>query len=308
MPEPSPFGPARRDQPGAVREIAEVAAGQYGVISRAQLIDRGVSRSTIARWADAGRVHPVHPAVFAVGHSRLSPTGRLHAALLYAGGRAGLSHQTAAWWWGLIDTAPRVIHVATDHKRRSLDAVWVHRPRDLDLVQHNGLPVTSVARTLLDLAATMSFNAVRRAFAEASRLGRVDPAAIIAELGRGRKGSSRLRKVIQIYIPELTNTISEPEELFVLLLVKHEMPMPEVNRFVEGYKVDCVWRGDRVVVELDSASFHGDPVAVEVDHARDLGLRRAGYRVRRYTWLQIVSRPDDVLADLSAALDLRTTN
>jgi predicted transcriptional regulator of viral defense system len=134
--------------------VAAIAEQQSGVVSRAQLERCGLTEAAIFRWAANGRLHRIHPGVYAVGHRALDIRGRLVSALLYAGPHAALSHQTAAWWWRLLDAEPRRIHISAPGDRSSLPGVRIHHPRRVDGVEHRGLPVTTVARTLLDCAAT----------------------------------------------------------------------------------------------------------------------------------------------------------
>ena len=118
----------------------------------------------------------------------LGVLGRVHAALLYGGAEAALSHTTAAWWWRLIDVEPRTVHLTVPGRRRSA-AVRVHHARRARVAVHNHLLVTDVPRTLLDLAAVLSFADLRRALAEADHLQLLHPGAVEAELGRGRRGA-----------------------------------------------------------------------------------------------------------------------
>ena len=249
----------------------------------------------------AHRLHRIHPAVYAVGHKAIGIRGRLFAALLYAGPDAALSHQTAAWHYRLTPTQPNRIHVTTPRDRTSLPSVAVHRA-SVRTVHHDDFRVTTVPRTLLDLAATMPFDDVRRALAEADYLHLLDPAAVERELGRGRKGSKALRAALIAHLPELARANEGVEVEFLLLCERAGIPIPEVNVYVEGFKVDCLWRTDRVIVELDSRLAHGRTAAVERDRHRDLVLRRAGFDVRRYTWRQVTGEPASVIADLRTAL------
>jgi hypothetical protein len=148
----------------------------------------------------------------------------------------------------------------------------------------------------------MPFADVRRALAEADFVHLLHPAQVLAELGRGRRGSKRLRSALLAHLPELAQANEGVEEAFLLLCERNGIPIPEVNVYIEGFKVDCVWRAQRVVVELDSRVAHAQPAKVEADRHRDLTLRRAGYTVRRYTWHQVTAEPEAVLADLRAAL------
>ncbi len=281
--------------------VARVAKHQGGVIGNRQLRDCGVDRTTISRWDRGGRIHRFHPAVYAVGHTAIGIRGRLIAALLYAGPGAALSHQTAAYVWKLLPTQPNLIHVTTPRDRRSIDGVRVHRA-EITVVHHNGYPVTTVPRTLLDLATTLEFDALRRTLAEADFLNLLDPAAIQHELGRGRAGSKPLRAALLAHLPELARANEGVEVKFLNLCQEAGIPIPEVNVYVGGFKVDCVWRAGRVIVELDSTLAHGQGAAVERDRHRDLVLRRAGFEVRRYTWRQVTRQSEAVLADLRAAL------
>jgi very-short-patch-repair endonuclease len=231
--------------------------------------------------------------------------GRLVGALLYAGPGAALSHQTSAWHWRLIDVEPRRIHVSTTNHTRSLAEIRVHRPRNIESELHDGLSVTTVPRTLLDLAASLSFSDLRRALAEADHLNLLDPAQVHAQLGRGRPGASALRKALSLHCPELAQTRSVLEEQFLTLVERAGLRIPEVNPRLEGFVVDALWRTERVVVELDGHASHAKPAAVERDRRRDLLLRTAGFAVRRYTWRQVTREPHVVVADLRAAIERR---
>jgi len=283
--------------------VARLAGRQGGVAGREQLLECGLSGTLLSRWVAEGRLHRVHPGVYAVGHSVLGIRARLMAALLYAGPSSVLSHQTAAWHWRLIDAEPQRIHVSTANDTRSLTEIRVHRPRSIESETHNGLAVTTVPRTLLDLAATMTFAELRRALAEADNLNRLDPTAIRAQLGRGRTGASALRQALSIHWPELAQTRSVLEEQFLALVEDAGLHRPEVNPRLEGFIVDALWRAERVVAELDGQETHAKPAAVERDRQRDLALRAAGFEVRRYTWQQVTRHPDAVVADLRAAIE-----
>src|SRR5689334_22009671 len=164
--EASPSGATPRRQT-ATLQAAAVASAQWGVISLEQLRDCGVAKSVANRWRWEGRMHTIHRGVYALGHSSVPIEGRLVAALLHAGPEAVLSHRAAAWWWGLVDHEPTVIDVRAPGRRGSLDGVRVHHPRVIDATRWRRLPVTTVPRTLLDLAAGASIELVRRALAQA---------------------------------------------------------------------------------------------------------------------------------------------
>jgi predicted transcriptional regulator of viral defense system len=167
MDEPLQVTPAPRAK-GAALRLARIAERQWGVVTRAQIEDSGVSGSALSRWVRHGRLHRLDRGVYALGHRSLPVEGRLLAALFYAGPGAMLSHVTAAWWWKLLGAdEPARIHLSAPGRSRSTAAVRVHHPRQLEGTWHGRLPVTTVDRTLLDLAAVVSFDRLRRALAEA---------------------------------------------------------------------------------------------------------------------------------------------
>jgi hypothetical protein len=251
-----------------------------------------------------GRLHRIHPGVYAVGHPGLSSGGRLAAALLYAGPGAALHGFTGASWFRIVKTAPTDIHVCTPRRVRSLPGVTVHCRRDVERIAHNGLPVSPPAQVLLDIASELRLNPLRKALAEAVFLKLVTLDEVEAVLGRGKEGSARLRAALECHRPELAHTKSILEDKFVLLCERHGFDQPLLNVEVAGWIVDAVWPGLKLVVELDSQLAHGTPVRVEADRQRDLDLRAAGFTVRRYTYHQITRMPDRVMADLDRAAQL----
>lgn len=286
----------------ATLRAAAVAAAQWGVISLQQLRDCGVSDSAAKRWRWEGRMHTVHRGVYALGHSSVPVEGRLVAAVLHAGQGASLSHATAAWWWGLINPEPTVVDVSAPGSSGSLERVRVHHPRVIDATRWRRLPVTTVPRTLLDLAAEASIDLVRRALAQADyrHLLRLD--AVAAVCGQGRPGSVLLREALDRHEPRLAMTRSELERRFLELCEAAGIPLPEVNVVVTGWTVDGLWRDARVIVELDGRDNHSSPGQIERDRRKDLQLRAAGYVVLRYTWAQIIFEGPAVIADLLSAL------
>ena len=156
----------------AVTRMSRIARRQWGVVARGQLEQCGISAATISRWTASGRLHRIYPGVYAVGHTALSTEGRLLAAILYAGPGAALSHASAAHWWELISYMPSTTHVTSPRRRRSLRGVRVHHTQRVDRLIHRGLPVTTVARTLLDFASVAPLDRVRKAIAEADFLRR----------------------------------------------------------------------------------------------------------------------------------------
>ena len=267
-----------------------------------QILEAGVGRATVSRWLAGGRLHRIHPGVYAVGHSELRDEGWLAGALLYAGKGAALSHVTAAWWWQMIDRRPSRIDISAPGYRSSLRALSLRHPRSVERVLHRGLPVTPPARTLLDVAPLLPRRRLRKAVAETLYRRRASPAEIESVLGKGKPGSAALRAALDAHLPQLARSRSELEDAFLELCERFGIPLPELNETVEGLTADAVWRTHRVAVELDSELAHGTTGSVHRDRARDLHLRTAGWTVRRYSWWQVIHEPEAVAADVASAL------
>ncbi len=164
--------------------------------------------------------------------------------------------------------------------------------------------MTSVARTLVDLAAMLSFRELRRALAEADYRRLLCADEISLALKSGRPGSRALRRALDQHLPQLAQTLSVLEEHFLELCDAAGLPLPEANAKVAGMRVDALWRAQRLIVELDGAAGHGSRAQASRDRERELALRRMGFRVVRYTWRQITERGIEVVADLRCQLGL----
>ncbi len=278
--------------------MRELAERQWGVVSRRQLEGLGLSPGVITRWVEDGRLHRVHPRVFALGHGCLAVEGRLAAALFYAGPQPALYGMTAAAWLGIVAGVPRLIHVASPRRRRSVPGVRLHHRKYLERILHKRLPVTPPARTLLDIASRLRTQQLRRALAEAEFLKLVTLDEVEAVLGPGKPGAAALRTALECHRPALARTKSPLEERLIYMCEHHALPIPDVNVWVAGHEVDAVWWDAQVAVELDSHLAHGTPSRLESDHRRDLDLRAAGFAVLRYTWRQLCDEPAHVVADL----------
>jgi very-short-patch-repair endonuclease len=299
--ELSGFSSTPRTKDQTVR-LLSLAEAQFGVVARCQLEKNGVGSAMIARWLRAGRLHRLHPRVYALGHRRLSNEGELVAALLYAGPGAALSHATAAWWWRLIDHRPLELELSAPGHTASLPSARIHHPRRLHTTLHRGLPITTVPQTLLDFAALAPEDRVRRALAEADYRRLVRLGDVRAVLGRGHPGSANLRRAMAIHQPELARTRSELEQSFLALCARHRIPSPRLNVMVAGLMVDALWPDQRVIVELDGARNHSSSAQIHRDRERDLRLRALGYLILRYSYHQVTRKASQVATDLTAAL------
>ena len=286
----------------AVTRVLRLAERQWGVIARCQLEQCGLSAAAISRWVASGRLQRLYPGVYAAGHRAIPVEGQLLAAILYAGPGAALSHSSAAHWWGFLPYLPETIHATSPRRRRSIEEVRVHRGTRITRVIHNGLPVTPVARTLLDFAAVAPPQNVRKAVAEADFQKLLDLDAIDALTGIGRPGSAKLNRALALHRPEYARTRSELEGLFLDLCRRHRLPLPEVNVRIGPHTVDALWRDERVVVELDGGDGHASYGQMQRDRGRDLFLRRRGCSVLRYSWRQVTGQGRDVVADIRRVL------
>jgi very-short-patch-repair endonuclease len=286
---------------GADAAIAALAERQHGVVARRQLVALGLSRREIGRRLERGRLHLLHRGVYAVGHRVLSRHGRWMAAVLSAGPDAVLSHQSAAALWGLRQTAKTRIDVTTPNTLRPRKGLHPHRavlPED-EVTIEQGIPTTTSARTLLDLAAAIDHQALDRALNEAEVLRLEGPAALLARYPR-KRGTAALRALLTG--SRSTPTRNELEDRFRAFLDDHGLPSPETNTFIEEYEVDAVWREAKLIVELDGYETHGTRRAFERDRTRDRRLTTAGWRVIRITWRQL-AEPRDLAEELDTLLE-----
>jgi very-short-patch-repair endonuclease len=295
-----PPGPAEpRILPGPDREIARLAGRRRGLVTRKELLALGLSSSAIGRRVSAGRLHPIHAGVYAVGHRVLPELGREQAALLACGWGAVLSHHSAAAVWRLL--APDgAVHV-TVPRRGEAAGIRLHEsavlPRE-EVRVREGLPVTSVARTLLDLAGTDG-RAFGRALDEALVRRLVVRGELEAVLASRRRGAARLRAAIDA---EPRPTRSQLERRSLALVARAGLPRPQTNAHVEGWEVDAVWPRERLIAELDGFAVHSTRRAFEADRLRDAEHQAAGYRTLRLTHRELAERPERVAARLAAAL------
>ncbi len=240
MPELCPLACTPRTSGAKVR-VAELAARQWGVVTRAQLEQCGLEAAGMSRWQDERRLHRVYPGVYAVGHAcaRNGRKAGRRLVLRRAGGCAQ-SHDGGVMV-GNPASEPRRLHVTTPGKRVSLPGVRVHCRRSLERRWHERLPVTPPAQTLLDIASQVRFQELRRALAEAEYLKLLTMTEVEAVLGRGKPGSATLRAALECHNPRLARTKRGLEEKFLLLCERHSLTSPDVNVWVAGWLVDAVW-------------------------------------------------------------------
>lgn len=289
--------------------IARIAARQHGVVHLDQLLGAGLGIGAINFRVRAGRLHRQHRKVFAVGHRRISQQGRWLAAVFALGDGAVLSHVSAAALWGLRPSTSDRIHVTvpTAVGRPHRGRIVVHRSRTLtpaDVDRHEVISVTSVARTLLDVAGMLAPGPLERAVEQSLILRLFDLVAVdaVIEAGATRPGATTLATIVATIHHDPPLTRSDLEGLIRDLCDAHGLPRPEVNVFVEGVEVDFLWRAQRLIVETDGHETHGTRVAFENDRGKDARLTVLGYRVVRFTHLRLTREPQTVAATLQALL------
>ena len=289
--------------------IAQLAFKQHGVVTLEQLRDAGLAAGAINLRVHHGRLHRLHRGVYAVGHARISQEGRWLAAVLALGEGAVLSHVSAAALWGIRHSSSAYVHVtvpaAAGRQRRR--GVVVHRsvtlgPADID--EQLGIAVTSVSRTLLDLASMLTRGRLERAIERSLALRLFDLRAVEAVLAANprRPGATALGEIVACIHDEPSLTRRELEALMLDLCDAHAIERPEVNVLVDGLEVDFLWRAQRVIVETDGREQHQTPIAFHRDRERDERLTVAGYRVVRFTYRRLVNHPAAVAATLRALL------
>jgi very-short-patch-repair endonuclease len=283
-----------------------IAAAQHGVVTRTQLERAGITARVIDRRIRGGILKTLHRGVFLVGFVE-APLSREMAACLACGEHAFVSRRSAAVMWGIMNHSARParteITLRAGYRRRP--GIQIHRTGSLPVDETTGLrgvPITSVPRTILDLAAHLHRKPLDRAISQAVALGLANSQALLDVANRhlGRRGALRLRTVLTGPGPAFTR--SEAEERFLDLLRRARIDPPEVNTRLLGLEVDFYWPRRQLVVEVDGRAFHSSPLDFERDRARDAELAAVGIRVVRVTWRQLTSAPEAILVRLGGAL------
>jgi very-short-patch-repair endonuclease len=292
--------------------IAELAERQHGVVSRQQLLGFGVTEEAVEVRLEAGRLHRLHRGVYAVGHRVLSRERRWMAAVLFCGTDAVLSHRSAAALWSIRPSSSAAIDVTVPTKSRSRGNVRRHfgvLPAD-EVTVERGIPVTTVPRTIFDLAAASSVDVVEYALRESEYRRLYDRLSLRDLLGRypGRRGTRSVRECLARRATAPPGRVrSRLEEHFLPFLRRYRLPLPQLNAWIplepKGCEVDCLWPARKQIVELDGFEGHGTRGAFREDRARDRRLRVAGYGVARIAWAQLDDEAGEIAADLRSLLE-----
>jgi predicted transcriptional regulator of viral defense system len=302
MPEPGRetlYGVAFLDQ-----ALVRLSVAQNGVFGLDQLRALGITPSGVRARRAAGRLHRIHQTVYSlVPKELLKRDGLYMAAVLACGEGAVLSHRSAAALHGLRDWGYTKIEVTVPRRSaRRHEGVKVHRSTTLtekDVTVVNGIPCTTIVRTLLDLAEVVTHRELERAFDQAEIIEGLDLNAINDQIARNptRAGAKRCRQVLETHYIGRTPTANENEEALLAITRPLGIADPECNAFIvlddggPAIKPDFVWREQRVVVEADSDKWHNTRQRFELDRQRDQRLIAAGWTVIRTTWRQMKFRP-----------------
>lgn len=269
----------------------------------------GYSEAAIGRAIASRRLHRIHRGAYAVGNPRPSAHGRCLAAVLACGREAALSHDSAAWLWGLRSRCPGRPEVTLPARGHRRSGIHIHHSTILepaDRLIQEGVPVTSVARTLLDCAARARRRTIDGLLERTERLGLLDISAIeeiLARSGRHR-GKRPLRHSLDLYRDPVFSRAGT-ERRFLQLVLEAGLPRPAINNVVAGHEVDAYWERERFAVELDGFETHRTRAAFERDPIRIEDLKLAGIDAIRITARRIEREPDQVASRLKALLEKR---
>lgn len=282
--------------------MIERAERQEGLLRRRDLLELGMTRNAVLHRVRSGRLHQLHPGVYALGHRAIMRRAEFLAAVWWCGAGSALSHESAAAfkrWVREDEDHPPPIHVSTTRKVRSRPGVVVHRTRHLDrsdvTLRHGLLWVTDDARTLVDLADHLTYPELRRV---ADQLPELPTRRLVATAARlpGRAGAGRTQRLVH---SEDAHTRSEMERRYVRYCETHSVPHPSGrNVRVQSIPVDCWYADAKLVVELDSRAHHARTREIEADRHRDRALKRAGIDTLRLVWGDLDPADDLAARDL----------
>jgi very-short-patch-repair endonuclease len=279
----------------------------HGVAARRELLEAGVGRRAVEHRLHSGRYLRLYEGVYAIGHADLTVLGRRRAIVLACGRGAVLSHRDAAGAWGLRPDGGTRWDVTVPSARRPDAPVRTHRHRlaPVEITDLDGIPTTTVARTLLDLAGIVASHHLRRAVERAEQLELFDLGAVHAVLDAHPRRAGRrhlLALVEDLKDHGVPPTRSDAEAAFLQLCLDHGLPRPQVNQYDNGRERDFRWPDHRLVVEVDGWAYHRTRRAFAGDRRRDREALVDGYRVARFPASEVLRTPAAVAAELAALL------
>ena len=282
------------------QKIARIANRQHGVVARAELRDAGLSEKEIDRRVDKGILLVEYRGVYRVGHRSPSVEAHYIAAVKACGDGAVLSGRAAAFLYGLLKGAAPPPEVTTPTKR-SIGGLKTRRGKAIEATKVRGIPVTTVPRTLVDLAAVLDDHALARACHEAGVRYGTTPRQVEAVLRRHprSKGAAKLRRIMSGDVPV---SLSNLEAAFIALLRRHRLPVPRTNKPAGTKRVDCRWPDYHLTVELQSYQFHNTRHSWQQDYERQRQAYARDDAFREYTWADVFEDSTRMLAELRELL------
>ncbi len=283
--------------------IGVVASRSHGVVTRAELLAAGLTRHQIERCLRTGTLLAVHRGIYRVGHRAPNVLASYLAAVRAGGERALLADGAAGHVFGLLKGRPPPPAIVAPGERR-IPGVLVRRERGLspaDGTTFRAIPITTVPRTLVDLASILDFGDLARACHEAGIRHGTKPRHVEPVLARrpNSPGASGLRRVLR---GDAHVSLSHLESGFLRLLRAEGLPLPKTNRPAGGRRVDCRWPDRALTVELDGYRFHNSRHAWEQDRRREREAYARGDAFRRYTYGDVLADPRVMTAELRGLL------
>ena len=295
--------------PGVDARLAEIGGHQYGLARTADLRVIGLDSSAVSRRVARGSLHRRYPGVYAIGHLGLSREGELLAAVFAGGAGAALGCQSAAQSWDAWRWRVPVIHVVTTRQRTPQPGIRWHISRRLDprdVTLRDGIPVTTAARTLVDLTDEAISCELANVIHELEFHGRFSEVETRAAMERanGRHRLDRLEGALQMRAAGSAGVKSGNELRFLRLLDAARIPPPMLNLRVEGFEVDVHWPDRKLVVEIDGPG-HQRRRTHHADASRDRVLDAAGYTIVRFTDADLWRCPEAVVTRVMAVSSVR---
>lgn len=281
--------------------IERLATPNKGTVTRRELLRAGVTADEIKHRLAIGALLAEYRAVYRVGHRAASVEASYMAAVKAGGEGTLLSGLAGGHLLRLVKgkAPPPEVTTPTERKVRGLKTRHSAAICRDDAFRWNGIPVTSVSRTLVDLAARLDLEQLARACHEAGVLYNVTPAMVEPLLAKRPTGAAKLRAVMR---GDAKVLLSKLEKRFVERLKEHGLPLPETNRPAGGRRVDCRWPDHRLTVELLSYAFHNSRHAWEQDQRRQREAYARGDQFRTYTWHDVFEEPAPLLRELKTLL------
>jgi very-short-patch-repair endonuclease len=290
--------------------IAAIARQQYGVFSRAQAHEAGLSEESMTRRVISGRWEEMFRAVYRLPGTPITGRQRAMAAVLWGGDASAISHTTAGRllrldavrFDGLHLTVPSTLGLQRSN-------VTVHRHPTLpkpDLVVVDGIRCTSATRTIIDCGALLADEVLESAFEQARRMGLTSVQALARRAGeicgRGRPGSTRVRRLLAAQQPRSRAMESRLEVKLARLLRNSSIRAPERQYPVGRFRLDFAWPSMRIGCECDGFEHHGSRLAWKRDRNRLAAIEAAGWRIVHVTWTDVTREPEQTLDRLTLAL------